>query len=105
MVHSNSCTFNKQLKNDDLLICLSNVSAFFLIHLGADQVLYVSATASYRLLPKITLEGVIQGEQAKRLKASFSPDVVKLTTENSNLNNSHFIHINRCVVCTCIFYS
>ncbi|KAK7603093.1 hypothetical protein V9T40_003092 [Parthenolecanium corni] len=57
------------------------------------------ATASYRLLPQITLEEVVQGEKAQRLKASFSPGVVKLTTENNiitaKINNPRYDSCSR----------
>lgn len=36
------------------------------------------ATASYRLLPEITLLQTIEGEKAERLKRCFSPGVIEL---------------------------
>ncbi|XDV50381.1 hypothetical protein PO909_019449 [Leuciscus waleckii] len=40
------------------------------------------ATASYRLLPDITLLQTIEGEQAERLKRCFSPGVIELENVN-----------------------
>ncbi|XP_062319525.1 DNA-directed RNA polymerases I and III subunit RPAC1 [Osmerus eperlanus] len=40
------------------------------------------ATASYRLLPEITLMETVEGEKAERLKSCFSPGVIEL--ENCN---------------------
>ncbi|KAK7140277.1 hypothetical protein R3I94_012783 [Phoxinus phoxinus] len=40
------------------------------------------ATASYRLLPEITLLQTIEGEQAERLKRCFSPGVIELENVN-----------------------
>lgn len=36
----------------------------------------LSATASYRLLPKIILKKTVRGEQAERLAKCFSPGVI-----------------------------
>ncbi|TRY85030.1 hypothetical protein DNTS_026935 [Danionella cerebrum] len=40
------------------------------------------ATASYRLLPEITLLETIEGEQAERLQRCFSPGVIELENVN-----------------------
>ncbi|XP_042624931.1 DNA-directed RNA polymerases I and III subunit RPAC1-like isoform X2 [Cyprinus carpio] len=40
------------------------------------------ATASYRLLPEITLLQTIEGEQAERLKRCFSPGVIEIQNVN-----------------------
>ncbi|XP_069464919.1 DNA-directed RNA polymerases I and III subunit RPAC1 isoform X2 [Ambystoma mexicanum] len=40
------------------------------------------ATASYRLLPEITLLAPVEGELAEKLKRSFSPGVIELQTVN-----------------------
>ncbi len=40
------------------------------------------ATASYRLLPDITLLQTIEGEQAERLKNCFSPGVIEIQNVN-----------------------
>lgn len=44
------------------------------------------ATASYRLLPEITILQPVEGEAAERLKRCFSPGVIEL--ENVNGRNS-----------------
>lgn len=50
---------------------------------SVSQFIIVIATASYRLLPQITLLENVEGEKAQRLKASFSPGVVELYQEKS----------------------
>uniref|UniRef100_A0A672NLG2 RNA polymerase I and III subunit C n=1 Tax=Sinocyclocheilus grahami TaxID=75366 RepID=A0A672NLG2_SINGR len=41
------------------------------------------ATASYRLLPEITILQTIEGEQAERLKRCFSPGVIEIQNVNA----------------------
>lgn len=55
-----------------------------LLHLtGKDHAKFSPvATASYRLLPEITLLQTIEGEQAERLKRCFSPGVIELENVN-----------------------
>ena len=39
---------------------------------------YPPATASYRLMPEITLTRAVEGEKAERLQKCFSPGVIEL---------------------------
>lgn len=50
------------------------------------------ATASYRLLPEITLLQTIEGEQAERLKRCFSPGVIELENVNGR-NIPLYLHV------------
>ena len=44
--------------------------------------MFISATASYRLLPEITLTETIEGALAERLKDCFAPGVIELDEVN-----------------------
>lgn len=46
------------------------------------------ATASYRLLPEITLLETVQGEKAERLKRCFSQGVIELEDDNGKITGT-----------------
>lgn len=50
----------------------------------------LAATASYRLLPEITLTKEIEGELAERLQSCFSPGVIGLEDNGNGLYLSPF---------------
>lgn len=56
---------------------------FSVVCLGKDHAKFSPvATASYRLLPEITLLEVVEGEKAERLKQCFSRGVIDLEDIN-----------------------
>ena len=50
---------------------------------------YYTATASYRLLPDITLTKPVTGKSAHRLKKCFPEGVIEIRTEEGALNHTH----------------
>lgn len=83
-----------------ILYTTKQLISFFIIT-GKDHAKFSPvATASYRLLPEITLLETIEGEKADRLKRCFSPGVIELVNVNgttftiqlkSSLNICHLI--------------
>ena len=60
--------------------CVSHVLLVYLF--------YYTATASYRLLPDITLTKHVTGKSAHRLKKCFPEGVIEITTEEGTINQS-----------------
>ena len=52
------------------------------LHLFLNVYLNGLATASYRLLPEITLKEPIEGEFAEQLKSCFAPGVIEIEVVN-----------------------
>ncbi|RXN21727.1 DNA-directed RNA polymerases I and III subunit RPAC1 [Labeo rohita] len=72
------CTRNPRAPKDS-----SDPKELYLNHMGKDHAKFSPvATASYRLLPEITLLQTIEGEQAERLKRCFSPGVIEIQNVN-----------------------